>query len=247
MQLQPKPKSSRPSAVRAAVFALLIGLMAAHACFRDAGLAPHPEVPECLTILCLGDSYTRGTGVPLAMSFPYQLRDSLAARGAVVCGLHVVAQAGWRTDQLAAALAADTVVYDTVFGLVTLCIGVNNQYQNRDTAQYRLEFEGLLQQALALSGHRQERVVVLSVPDWAFTPIGQQSSSPQKISGDIDRFNAINAEVSAIYGVVYVDVTATSRLGVAMPDLVSADRLHPSGLQYTWWVQKILLQIRLPD
>ncbi len=198
-------------------------------------------------MLCLGDSYTRGTGVPAVSSFPYQLRDSLVARGAVVSGLHVVAQAGWRTDQLAAALAADPVVQDTIFGLVTLCIGVNNQYQNRDTALYRVEFEGLLQHALALSGHRPERVVVLSVPDWAFTPIGQQSSSPQKISGDIDRFNSINADVSGYYDVVYIDVTDISRLGVAIPAMVSADRLHPSGHQYTWWVQKMLLQIRLQD
>ncbi|MDX2135424.1 MAG: SGNH/GDSL hydrolase family protein [Saprospiraceae bacterium] len=209
----------------------------------ESGLYPAPAPPApapAVHLLALGDSYTKGQGVSVAQSFPYQLADVLRARGKEVKGVRVIAQTGWRTDQLEGAILAATDIQDSVFGLVTLCIGVNNQYQKRDTAVYRAEFERLLQKALAFAGGSTDRVIVLSIPDWAYTPYGQQYSNPAKTSAEIDAYNAINREIAQRYRAVYLDVTGISRQGLARPGLVASDQLHPSGQQYALWVEAMM-------
>lgn len=195
---------------------------------------------ERIDILALGDSYTKGEGVPWTQNFPNQLTDSLRARGYNVAGVRVIAQTGWRTDQLQGAIAQATDLADSTFSLVTLCIGVNNQYQNRPVGEYKTQFEQLLQTALARAGGRRERVLVLSIPDWAYTPFGQSRPNPALISAEIDAFNDANRTIALSFGIAYVDVTGISRLGVTQPGLVAPDGLHPSAAQYTEWVKKLL-------
>jgi lysophospholipase L1-like esterase len=205
-------------------------------------VVPQPEVPEQVDILALGDSYTIGESVGLEKNFPAQLRDSLAQRGFTANGLRIVAKTGWRSDNLVTALGtnANKDIQDSIFSVVTLCIGVNDQYQNRTVDSYRPIFEQLLQTAIARAGGKIERVFVLSIPDWYYTPYGQNYPSPAgKISTDIDAFNAANRQITESYGVTYINVTEVSRRGLAMPELVAQDGLHPSAAQYKEWVRQL--------
>ncbi len=207
---------------------------------------PVVEIPadSAITILALGDSYTKGESVETAKNFPNQLADSLLAEGRSVNRPTIIAQTGWRTDNLQDAIAEadiDTKVYD----LVTLCIGVNNEYQNASFATYKTEFEQLLQTALARAGNRKERVIVVSIPDWAYTYFGQHHTKPpSQISQEIDQYNAANRSISEQYGVHYVNITDISRKGLVQPNLVAGDGLHPSAIQYTEWVKLLLPVVR---
>ncbi len=205
-------------------------------------LVPEPQPGmEQIDILALGDSYTIGQSVPKQANFPNQLADTLLHAGLQVLRPKVIAQTGWRTDNLQNAIAAQSSeIGDSVFSLVTLCIGVNNQYQNANFETYKTQFEQLLQTAIARAGGRKNRVVVLSIPDWAYTPYGQNFSNPQAISEKIDAYNAANQTIAASFGVHYVDVTAISRRGLAEPNLVANDGIHPSAIQYSSWVQEML-------
>ena len=138
------------------------------------------------------------------------------------------------------AIEAASELRDSTFSLVTLCIGVNNQFQNRPIGVYRAEFEELLKTAILRAGNRPERVLVLSIPDWAFTSFGQTNSNPAAISAKIDQFNAANKEISNTYKVQYIDVTTTSRQGIVNSALVASDGLHPSQIQYTRWIELLL-------
>lgn len=201
---------------------------------------PNP-VRETIDLLALGDSYTKGEGVAWEANFPNQLADSLKTlNNNKRPALRVIAQTGWRTDNLRAAIDAAPELLDSTFSLVTLCIGVNNQYQGQSLGVYKSEFEELLKTAILRTGNRPERVLVLSIPDWAYTPFGQNSSNPAAVSAKIDQFNAANKEISDAYKVQYIDVTTTSRQGLSNPALVASDGLHPSQIQYTRWIERLL-------
>jgi acyl-CoA thioesterase-1 len=205
--------------------------------------APTNPLPmaEKIDLLALGDSYTKGESVKWEQNFPNQLADSLRNYGFEWSGLHVVAQTGWRTDNLQNALLGQSgILADSIFSLVTLCIGVNNQYQNANFETYKKQFEELLQYAIARTGGRKERVVVVSIPDWAYTPFGQSWGDPMNTTQKIDQYNAANKAIADSYQVAYVNVTSVSRNGILEPELVASDGLHPSALQYTAWVKLIL-------
>ncbi|MBL7803887.1 MAG: SGNH/GDSL hydrolase family protein [Saprospiraceae bacterium] len=229
---------------------LVFGLMASALllmCQSDPSIEPPEPAPpaEKLDILALGDSYTKGESVPWANNFPNQLADSLKKDGREVSGVRIIAQTGWRTDNLRNAIeAAGASIGDSTFSIVTLCIGVNNQYQGGTPELYQPEFEALLQMAIERAGGRKERVFVLSIPDWAFTPYGQNFGDPAQTSQEIDQFNAINRAVSLQAGVQYLDVTAISRMGLDRPVLVASDGLHPSAQQYKEWVTALLPAVR---
>lgn len=196
-------------------------------------------IQSSVKILALGDSYTRGESVVFAKNFPSQLADTLQEDGRSVT-TRIIAQTGWRTDQLQTAMT-DAHIGDSTYDLVTLCIGVNNQYQHGSLSTFKTQFEQLLQTAVARSGQRKERVVVVSIPDWAYTPYGQQfSSTPNQISQKIDQFNEASRVIAGQYGIQYVNVTDISRQGLAQPNLVADDGLHPSAIQYTEWVKRLL-------
>jgi lysophospholipase L1-like esterase len=187
--------------------------------------------------LALGDSYTIGESVAERERWPVRLAEQLRFDGYDVAPPEIIAQTGWRTDQLSAAIDVEDL--RDAYGLVSLLIGVNNEFQGRDTAAYRLEFTRLLERAIGLAGGRPERVFVLSIPDYAFTPFGQTRPDPARISQRLDDYNAISQEVSAAYGVAWFDITPISRRGLSEPVLVAADGLHPSGQQYAEWVALI--------
>lgn len=194
---------------------------------------------EPLRYLALGDSYTIGEGVPAAQNWPHQLVERLRADGIAIGVPQIVATTGWTTDELSAGMDAATLV--PPYDFVTLSIGVNNQYRGRDTANYRREFAALLQRAIALAGRRPERVVVVSIPDWGVTRFGRGSDrDPATVARELDAFNAINRDEAQREQVAWADVAAISREASAAPALLAEDGLHPSGLQYSRWLEAIL-------
>jgi lysophospholipase L1-like esterase len=187
--------------------------------------------------LALGDSYTIGEGVRAEERWPVQLAARLRAKGLAVAAPEIIARTGWTTDELARAIdeAAPRGPYD----LVSLLIGVNNQYRGRDVAEYREQFSALLERAIGLAGGEVGRVLVLSIPDWGVTPFAAGRDAAA-IAGEIDAYNIVNAEEARRRGTRYVDVTATSRLARDESGLIAGDGLHPSGEMYRRWVEEVI-------
>ena len=194
-----------------------------------------PPSPNSNRFLALGDSYTIGESVSAEERWPNQLARALRDRGVNVADPEIIARTGWTTDELSAAI--DSAAPRGPYSLVTLLIGVNNQYRGRDAEQYRREFVALLNRAIGFAANEPKRVIVVSIPDWGVTPFARTRDA-SKIAGEIDRFNAINREEALKAGARYVDVTPISRRPDS--DLVAADGLHPSGKMYAEWVKLIL-------
>lgn len=190
---------------------------------------------DSLRYLALGDSYTIGTSVEVAERFPIQLAKALQKKGLKIQKPKIIARVGWSTDQLSAAMDRENLE-DSTWDLVTLLIGVNNQYRGGSLEQYKPEFEALLKRALALVGSDQSKVIVVSIPDYGVTPFGQRYQAG-RISREIDEFNAANKKISEKYGVAYCDITPISREALKDKSLVAEDQLHPSGKMYGKWVE----------
>ena len=187
-----------------------------------------PE-PSNTRYLALGDSYTIGESVPANERFPVVLAKTLK-----LSEPEIIAKTGWTTDELNAAI--DAANPKGPYQLVTLLIGVNNQYRGRDAEQYRGEFAGLLKRAIGFAGGDAKKVIVVSIPDWGVTPFAE-GRDRAKIASEIDQYNAINREETSRAGARYVDITPVSRGND--PALVAGDGLHPSGKQYGEWVKLI--------
>ncbi len=194
--------------------------------------------------LALGDSYTIGESVRPAESYPEQVRRILAEKDQVDCGdPEFIAVTGWTTGNLLEALAdakpqgeEPGQLSRPPYDVVSLLIGVNNQYQGRSLAEYRLQFGELLQKSIRLADNRPSHVLVLSIPDYSVTPFARaQGRDTTLIAAQIDLFNRINHELAQQYGVNYVDVTSESRKAGADASLIAADGLHFSGEEYYAW------------
>jgi len=182
--------------------------------------------------LALGDSYTIGEGVEASGRWPSQLAARLGLDAP-----EIVAQTGWTTDELGAAM--DAHEFRPPYALVTLLIGVNNQYRGRDLASYRGEFTQLLQRAIELAGDKPRHVVVVSIPDWGITPFARGRDA-HAIAREIDAYNAANREIAANSHAHYADVTGISRDRGEREDMLVGDGLHPSAAMYTRWLDAIL-------
>ena len=201
----------------------------------DGGGPPAPAAE--IRILALGDSYTIGEGVAEADRWPVRLAAMLRGRGKAVAAPKIIARTGWTTDELSAAI--DAARPDSAYDLVTLLIGVNNQYRDRSENEYRAEFRALLARAVAFAGGRATRVIVVSIPDWGVTPFAN-GRDRRGIGRAIDRFNAINREEANHAGARYADITPRSRRAAGDESFVVADGLHPSASMYAAWLDVIL-------
>ena len=198
-------------------------------------MIPH-NPPAEVRILALGDSYTIGEGVAEADRWPVRLAAMLRARGLSVAAPRIIARTGWTTDELSAGI--DAAHPESNYDLVTLLIGVNNQYRGRSEEEYRAQFQALLGRAIACAGGRAARVVVVSIPDWGVTPFAA-GRDRLAIAGAIDRFNAVNREESSRAGVRYADITPVSRRAAGDALLSAQDGLHPSAAMYAAWLHII--------
>lgn len=191
-----------------------------------------------MRFLALGDSYTIGESVGADGRWPNQLAARLRAQGIDLNDPEIIAKTGWTTDELAAGIeAADP---QGPYDLVTLLIGVNNQYRGRPLAEYRFQFAALLRQAIAFASNDSRRVIVLSIPDWSVVPFAAQDArSRDQIRQEVDDFNAVNRDEAARAGVHYADVTPMSRRALVDESLTAVDGLHPSAAMYSLWVDLV--------
>jgi lysophospholipase L1-like esterase len=199
--------------------------------------ASPPPHPSGQRFLALGDSYTIGESVAASERWPVQLARMLRDQGLDVADPQVVATTGWTTDELSAGM--DEARPAGPYRLVTLLIGVNNQFRGRGLEEFRTQFRGLLARAIALAGDKPSRVVVVSIPDYGVTPFGA-SRDPARIGRQIDAFNAVCRAEAGRAGAAFVDITPGSRDAAADPSLVAPDGLHPSGKMYRRWAEQAL-------
>jgi lysophospholipase L1-like esterase len=187
--------------------------------------------------LALGDSYTIGEAVRPDERWPVLLAGLLRDRGVAIDDPDIIATTGWTTDELMDGI--DAAAPDGPFDLVTLLVGVNDQYRGRDLAEYRQRFTVLLDRAVGLAAGRPDHVIVLSIPDWGVTPFAAGRDRAQ-IAAEIDGFNAVNRAEAERIGTPYIDITEFSRRAIDAPDLIADDGLHPSGAMYAGWTRMVL-------
>lgn len=187
-----------------------------------------------LSYLALGDSYTIGEAVAQNLSFPFQLASQLNTAGIKLNTPKIIAKTGWTSSELQEAIKAEALT--AKFDMVTLLIGVNNQYRGNSIDIYRTEFKELLQTAINFAGGNKAHVFVVSIPDWGATPYGKQSGRGVELIGkEIDAFNAVNKEETLQAGISYTDITPGSKNAATNNSLVASDGLHPSGVMYRDW------------
>lgn len=197
-----------------------------------------PVFSDTLFYLALGDSYTIGESVSVNERYPVQLGDSLFPQDTI--DVKIIAGTGWTTSDLQEEIGYDNDLRSR-YDLVSLLIGVNNQYQGESLETYKVEFRALLEKSISLAGNNRNKVFVVSIPDYAYTPFGNGSTT---ISQEIDDFNAASKAIVDELGVQYFDITPISREGLNDTELVASDGLHPSGKQYTQWVELMLEDVR---
>lgn len=190
-----------------------------------------------MRMLALGDSYTTGTGAAPADRWPVQLGVLLTSRGFNLGPPEIVAANGWTTIDLRKAITATTLT--PPYDLLTLLIGVNDQFDRLGAERYREGFSRLLQIAIELTCGHAEHVIVLSIPDYSETPFAQ-SMDTQTIRSELETFNMINHELSIEAAAQYLDITSISRQVAEDPSLLAEDGLHPSGKMYAQWAQLVL-------
>jgi lysophospholipase L1-like esterase len=201
-----------------------------------------PPAPAAeIRILALGDSYTIGEAVGENERWPVRVAEMLRAGGAAVAAPTIIARTGWTTDELNTGI--DAAHPTGTFDVVTLLIGVNNQYRERGIDEYRMEFHALLTRATGFAGGRTARVIVVAIPDWGVTPFAA-GRDRAAIAHEIDAFNAVNRDEAARAGARYADISAIGRRAATDARLVAHDGLHPSAAMYEEWATLILPLVR---
>jgi lysophospholipase L1-like esterase len=229
-------------------FLLLLLAFAQLSCATNSGVATMyaptpagaPVVP--VSYLALGDSYTIGEGAPAADRWPVQLAALAQQTGLGVQAPDIIARTGWTTAELQEAIQGSGN-HRTDYGLVSLLIGVNNQYRGQTQALYRVELRQLLATAVQFAGGRAGHVVVLSIPDWGQTPFAKNRDAAQ-ISREIDQFNAVARDECRQAGIAYVDITFLTRAAAGDASQFTTDGLHYTGPQMRLWAQQVLPVVR---
>ncbi len=186
--------------------------------------------------LALGDSYTIGESVDTKQNFPHQLCNILNTGNELFDKPTIIAKTGWTTDELASAIAIEKPAFD--HDLVTLLIGVNNQYRGRSSEEYYWQFYSLICQSILFARSIPQNVIVLSIPDWGMTPFNKERDIAT-VSAQIDELNHINKEIAARFGTYYIDITASTRSHAHDETYLAPDLLHYSAKEYAVWATKI--------
>jgi len=185
--------------------------------------------------LALGDSYTIGEQVMFAENFPNQTVQQLRKSGFGFYAAEIVAKTGWATDELSAAI--ENTAFLKKYDIVSLLIGVNNQYRGRSASEFKIEFEHLLQKAIQFADNKPDRVFVLSIPDWGVTPFAEGRDRKQ-VAGDINDFNTVCKSSAAAFHTHFIDITASQRADGSNTLFLAPDGLHPSGMEYKKWADR---------
>lgn len=194
------------------------------------------DLENNISYLALGDSYTIGESVNYLYSYPIQLKNKLNFEEKIIDKVTVVAKTGWTTDELLDSL--NLLGIKEKYDLVSLLIGVNNQYRGYDISNYSIDFEKLLIKAIGYSKNKKN-VFVLSIPDYGVTSFISTEEEKKNIYNEINSYNSINKMISKKYNIMYFDITEISRLAEFDTSLIAFDNLHPSRKMYNLWVEKI--------
>lgn len=204
------------------------------------GQEPVKEVDRRpMKYLALGDSYTIGEAVRKKKRMPMQLAKRLREAGIDIEIPEIVAESGWTTDELSAAIDKAKPAPD--HDLVTLLIGVNNQYRDRSAEDYQGEFRALLKRAIKFASGDAHRVIVISIPDYGVTPFiaNKPDRDPRSIARELDAFNAAAKKLTIEFEAHWVDVTRVSRQRGQESKMLAKDELHPSAKMYGLWIDEV--------
>ena len=190
--------------------------------------------------LALGDSYTIGEQVLLSESFPYQTVQLLRQQNLAFFAPEIIAKNEWTTDDLQSEI--DKTLFLKKYHFVSLLIGVNNQYREKNLDEYKIQFTQLLQKAISLSSNNVQNVFVLSIPDWSTMPFAKDRAI-KKIAEEIDVFNDSCKNITQKFGCTFIEITDSQRTDSKDPKMIAADGLHPSALEYTKWSKKLAAAI----
>lgn len=211
-------------------------------CAKKDGFPVQPrQTKMTYSYLALGDSYTIGESVPAPDNFPNRTVQLLKNAGYNFKAAEIVAKTGWTTDELQNNINNHS--FTPPYDIVTLLIGVNNQYRGRPVDTYKPEFENLLKQAIQFAGGKADHLIVLSIPDWGVTPFAAGRDRDQ-IAREIDSYNTANKTIAETYNVHYIDITPWTREAAHDPTLVASDGLHPSAKEYNRWSEKLADKIK---
>lgn len=196
----------------------------------------HNRSNDSIKFLALGDSYTIGESVATDKRWPVQLANRLNEDGFEVKEPKIIATTGWTTAELLEGIEKDNPIEN--YDLVSLLIGVNNQYRGYEIDIYKTEFRILIEQAIKFAGNKSENVFVVSIPNYGVTPFGQ-TRGEEKIRTELLEYDRIAKEIANDYGINFVDITPISEKAKSDLELVADDNLHPSGKMYSEWTDKI--------
>ncbi len=191
--------------------------------------------------LALGDSYTIGEQVLFEENFPHQTAALLQQQAIEIEAPQIIAQTGWTTDELDTAITAAAVVGQ--FDIVSLLIGVNNQYRGRSVSNFRIEFKQLLQRAVQFASNKPNHVFVVSIPDWGVTPFADGRNREQ-IAAEIDAYNKTCEVEAKQCGAHFINITASQRADGNKDEFLAIDKLHPSAKEYTKWAKQLSAAIK---
>ena len=186
--------------------------------------------------LAVGDSYTIGEQVLLSESFPYQAVQLLRSKNIEIAAPEIIAKTGWTTNELHAAILQ--TIFLEKYDFVSLLIGVNNQYRERSTDNYEKEFEQLLKKAIELACNKRHNVFVLSIPDWGVTPFAKDRDT-KKIEDQIIAYNSVCKKITLRYNCTFLDITTAQKNNSIKAEMIAADGLHPSALEYNKWAKML--------
>lgn len=207
---------------------------------------PTTPIASSIKYLALGDSYTIGQSVCETCRFPEQLKTILKVTYPQTdFSLNIIARTGWTTSNLITAINNENP--DSNYDLVTLLIGVNNQYQHLDFSVYQKEFPQLLDKAITLAKGNKKNVIVLSIPDYAYTPFASNAgeANRMKISTEIDQYNTFAENTCITNGVSFISITDITRQGLSNRNLVASDGLHPSETAYKMFIDRIFSKVKM--
>ncbi|WP_298391757.1 SGNH/GDSL hydrolase family protein [Flavobacterium sp.] len=224
------------------ILLLFYGLFLTSCSVSEDKVSGQNPTTKTIKYLALGDSYTIGQSVCESCRFPIQLQDSIkkSFQPNDVFITNIIAQTGWTTANLKAAIASQNPSND--YDLVTLLIGVNNQFQNRPFSIYEQEFPELVNIAIEKAKGVKNRVIVVSIPDYAYTPFGNGNTT---ISTQIDAYNTFAQNYCTQNNITFINITDITRLGLQQPNLVANDGLHPSQLAYKKFVERIYPAVKI--
>ncbi|RNC79963.1 MAG: SGNH/GDSL hydrolase family protein [Balneola sp.] len=221
--------------------ALILSILFLGSCTQSTEKKQPHDQNKPVRYLALGDSYTIGESVPEPERWPNQLADSLRVAGLFVEEVSIIARTGWTTAELQQGIEEEEPLSE--YDLVSLLIGVNNQYRGYDLNIYRKEFKELLQQAIGFARGNKEKVFVVSIPNYGVTPFGQ-SRGEERIRQELLIYDAIADSIASTFDIPFVNISPISEWAKDDPSLIAEDELHPSGEMYSLWVKEMIPTVR---